>query len=84
MKAEIKIDGTLKIQAETELEGYALQMWVDKNWNPSCSRSITTENIELSWNIEKPDIKKRMLDIYHKWLQLDIPLAFDIYVENYK
>jgi hypothetical protein len=27
MKATIKLDGTLYIQAETELEGFALNMW---------------------------------------------------------
>jgi hypothetical protein len=91
MKAEILIDGKLKIQAETPLEGYALNMWTNANWNPSCSKSITTENIELSWHIENPNamedkFKNKMLKIYFEWLATptgqEMPL--DRFIKEYK
>ena len=45
MKATITIDGMLRVEAETELEGYALSKWADDNM-PKLS---TTDNLEVCW-----------------------------------
>jgi len=51
MKAEIDISGVLTISAETELEGFALQMWAEKNVNES------TLGLIVSWNITQKEVK---------------------------
>ena len=49
MKVEIKKDGTLLIQAETELESYAIRKWLDDH-------PISMDGLTLSWGI--PDDQK--------------------------
>ena len=52
MKAEIDEHGNLKIEAETPLECYALERWVDKNFG--CKKIDL--NMEFDWSYPKVEI----------------------------
>ena len=41
MKATIKKDGTLRITPETEIEDYALRVWLKENHNPEHGTILT-------------------------------------------
>ena len=45
MKAEINRDGVLKIHAETELEQFALGVWMNRNF---CCNS-DDDDVRISW-----------------------------------
>jgi hypothetical protein len=50
MKAEIKLNGLLIIQAESELEAYALSTWVEEN---NADKAFNPEKIQFRWDIDK-------------------------------
>lgn len=52
MKATINSSGILKIQVETELEGYALDRWCDENINVA---EITTEHMLFCCRVAESD-----------------------------
>jgi hypothetical protein len=53
MKATITINGMLKIESETELEGYALSKWADENM----TKMSTPDNLEVCWHAEEDENK---------------------------
>jgi hypothetical protein len=56
MKATITIDGMLRVEAETELEGYALSKWADENM----TKRSAPDNLEVSWySAEELKIRKK-------------------------
>ena len=48
--------GMLNIQAETELESYALNKWCDDNFSRSGCKSIDTNNITINVGFNKTTI----------------------------
>lgn len=52
MKVTMKSDGTLFIEAETELEQYALAQWAGENMKPG----QVTKNLMLSWASRGPGV----------------------------
>jgi hypothetical protein len=59
MKAEIDERGNLKIEAETPLECYALERWVNQNFD--CGK---TERMEFDWSYPKVELTYTSIDEY--------------------
>jgi hypothetical protein len=55
MKAYLDANGTIHVQAETQLEAYALSRWAKENFNPQ-NRVFNADGLEVIWGVrESPE-----------------------------
>jgi hypothetical protein len=90
MKAEINENGTLIISSETNLESYAIQKWIDENFE-ACSKNMKRDNIlfnaqsvKEAKKIRTPIGKIEIVSLYYEWLKIptEIQPSFDSFIMN--
>jgi hypothetical protein len=57
MKAYIDANGTIHVQAETQLESYALSRWAKENFNPE-KQVFDAAGLEIIWGVRESQVKE--------------------------